>query len=351
MDSSGNYEKYLSPEQTTVSYRDIYATDGYPNLKAFYDFSARLENPEQYHLVCVNVDLRQASKVSREYGDNCLRQFALSLCGFYFFRIWAGKFNILVSDDELEELTDILDSNYTGIKVYYAVQDEPYSNDFEVIEAQRFKCIEQMYFNKTSKLRHENDGKAGDGVIGSTPVELRETSVKKYRKTMWQVNFKVTILKIHKEVMIYAFPLMRKSANESLPLLVVTDDMIEQEIYYNPNSLKTIVSIGGYKLNIIIRMSDDGQHLSPIIFAGRGSTEGDYRFETEIKEGCCFPSNFGKRLDDGRELYPVKKNITGACDYVLIDGTEAKYCTGDLTAYGQQYRVYLSEDFVELIPK
>lgn len=43
------------------------------------------------------------------------------------------------------------------------------------------------------------------------------------------------------------------------------------------------------------------------------------RTDIKTSEVVCIPAKFSKRIRAGKDIYPVRKNIKGTCNYVLLD--------------------------------
>lgn len=87
-----------------------------------------------------------------------------------------------------------------------------------------------------------------------------------------------------------------------------------------------------------------------------GDTDKNYQYSITPHEGVCVPVNFGKRIGKD-ELYPIKRNAEGLCDYVLLKNVDIDeehetqiVTSGILIKDGIKYGVYIDEDFIDLLP-
>lgn len=343
------YKSFMSETSMETTNREFYCEkSGIPNLKAFEVFTESIDFDDKYYLTCVNIDLRAINKAEGyASGSRVMRKFFLALeeLGVYVFRIQGEKFNILCKEDKKEELKKFLDEdNSDKYKVYYGMPEEPYSLftcDDLVEEGKRL-----MYADKKKKggLGDENTTDFLVGNKGNTPADLQETEFHKYISTMWFTKAKITVLEPFKEVMLYIYVTDFKPPYQSLPLLVVVDDLLEYRVFTATNVELTIEEIG-FRVNA--RFDKQGRLQTAIFPDGKGAKNCKIEF-TEKHEGVSIPSNFGKRVGKN-EIYPIKQNINGVCDYVLLtkDGAELND-TGLVDINGEKYGVYMDNESIDL---
>lgn len=343
------YKNFMSEEPKETTNREFYCEkNGIPNLKAFETFTESIDFDDEYFLTCVNIDLRATNKAEGyASGSRILRKFFLSLLELdvYAFRVQGEKFNILCKKDKLAGLKEFLDEdNSEKYKVYYGMPEEAYSLftcDDLIEEGKRL-----MYEDKHKKggVGDENTTDFLVGNKGNTPADLQETEFHKYISTMWFTKAKITVLEPFKEVMLYIYVTDFKPPYQSLPLLVVVDDLLEYRIFTGTNIELTIEEIG-FRINA--RFDKQGRLQTAIFPDGTNSKNCKFEF-TERHEGVSIPSNFGKRVGKN-EIYPIKQNINGVCDYVLLtkDGAELND-TGLIEIGGDKYGVYMDNESIDL---
>ena len=104
--------------------------------------------------------------------------------------------------------------------------------------------------------------------------------------------------------------------------------------------------IEGILFTINARFTRDG-HLNTSVF---NTDKGVCKIEINTTEGIYVPANFGKQVGS-REIYPIKKNIQGFCDYVLLENGKAELNTsGVISVNNKKYGVYLDDSCIDLIP-
>lgn len=340
------YENYFSEEELTTTRKAYFTTrKGFPNRKAFEDFGSKIGCG--YYLVCMNVDLRKANKSSYEYGSYVLRKFIMSLIddGYAVFHITGEKFNILVQGERIIELKNVLDSIYEDFNIYYGIiMTQEYTA--EKSAALITEGVAKMYQDKAMKKRERATEEL---LVRNTPPELQETSKRKFRCTTWYAVIELTVTKPEfKTVMIYVFPTEYKRPLATLKTIVVVDDMGELRTYYDTG---IEFGVGGVQFNLSCRFGRDG--LLTVAFF-KASENGEYKHEIFVHKGKCIPANFGKRIGDGREIFPVRKNVHGFFSYVLLnqkEDTAELNQEGTLQSAGITYGVYQDDEFIELIPE
>ena len=337
------YAEYSNEDNITVKKKDYYTEkDGFLNGRAFEDFVQRIDDTG-YRLICLNVDLRKANVASYSFGNYTLRRFILSFQECFCFRIQGEKFNFIVPVEKMESVKNKLDEPKlkNSCEIYYGTVDEPVTKDNykELIH----KCVCYMYEDKHSKHNHKHKQDTVIGDKGNTPAKLQETTLCKKRETMWYSIARVMITKpTAKEFTLYIFPTELRKPMETLPTIAVVDDFLQYRVYYDSNIR---FCVEGLWFIVNTRFDRDG-HLN---VAAYHSGEGQCEITTETHEGVCIPANFGKRVDNG-EIYPIKENIFGLCDYVFLSNgkaemnTEGVYVNGD-----EQYGVHMDDLHIDLI--
>ena len=263
------YQKYKSEEVVELPMKEIYEdNDGYPNRKAFDDFAEKLQKREcSYFLVCLTVDLDKANRKNRGTGNYALRKFILELKKIkncYPFRIQGEKFNIFVEQESLDELKELLEKPNNYYDLYYGISEKQYITDnSDESEKQIQVCVQMMYTDKSRKRSQKDKSDKIIGDKGNTPVEDRETDTCKNRKTMWYSVVSATVYEpIYKKVTIHIFPTQYCDPMASIPLVVVSDDMVNCRYFYG----KSIqFGVGKVRFTINAHFNNDG-HLNVSVF-------------------------------------------------------------------------------------
>ena len=225
-----------------------------------------------------------------------------------------------------------------------------YEKDYELIQ----KGIALMYQDKFSRINRNNKkNNMICGNKGNTPVELQETELRKYRKTMWYATIGLKVKSpVYKESTIYVYPTRLGHPLETIPILVVIDDMLKYRVEYGKD---VKFGIGGTMFSVNARFTREG-HLNVSFFKDSEGDEKNYDYTITKTEGECIPANFGKRIGKD-EIYPIKKNIQGGCDYVLFKNTDAEsnhepqiVTSGVIEMDNIKYGVYMDELSIDLIP-
>lgn len=341
------YDKYSSRETLNVSNKEFYTDkNSIPNANAFDDFTRNAEFNQEYYLVCLNVDL---SKVNQEEGyasgNRTLRKVYLALAGMnvYVFRIHGEKFNVLATKDKLQEVKEFLDRKNDKYNIFYGICENPYSS---VSAADAIaEGVRLMYEDKARKIGKKS-GSTSDNLMGNkpnTPEELRETDFVKHRNTMWYSVARITITKPEfSEFKLYIFPTDFRQPLESLPLIVVLDNMLDYRVFTG-NNIEIIEN--GAVINVNARFNAESQLITGVFPSRECSAKIEF---LEKNEGICVPANFGKRVNGG-EIYPIKQNINGVCDYVFYKDGKAKLDkTGLVDIDGKKYGVYMDNTSIRL---
>lgn len=354
MDSS--YQSYFSGEEIVISKKDYY-TDlyGYPNQAAFEDFAKNLyENEKEgtedsFYLICLNINLRKSNKISVAIGDHVMKKFFVDIQSnfdeAYIFRIQGEKFNVLIRDIDYYHLKEFLDKPNDAYEIYYGCTKEKYiyTRNDELIQ----KNICLMYQNKIEKKRQKKfKTHVENAKTDNIPAEFKETQTRKYISTMWYATAKVTVLEpIVKDFTLYIYPTKLTEPLASIPLAVVLDDFLSYRCYYGTN-IKFGVETIMFAVNA--RFSRDG-HLLVSVYST--DEEVECEFDIDTSEGKYLPSAFGKQLDNGRELYPLKKNIHGYFDFIILnpDNSIEINKSGIVTTNGKSYGVIKDQKCIDLI--
>lgn len=345
-----NYKSYTTADTYETTRRDFFCDQsGIPNAKAFEDFSNNIDFDEEYVLICLNIDLRATNnKEGYASGSRIMRKFYLALddMGVFAFRMGGEKFNVLCKKDKLQDLIAFLDKdNSEKYSIYYGSPKEPYNIFTSEDLIEEGKTL--MYADKHKKVG-KKEFLANDKLVGNkgnTPADLQETAVHKYRTTMWYSKVKITFINQFREINVYIFVTDFRNNYESLPLVVVLDDLIEYKAFYGNN---IVFKEEGIEFTINARFDRQGR-MQTAVFADREKAA-EVKLEfTEKHEGICIPATFGKRIGD-KEVYPIKQNVNGTCDYVLLDKDKVTIDrTGLITVNDTTYGVYMDAENIDLV--
>ena len=342
------YQHYKSTETVELSWKEVYEdSDGYPNKKAFDDFSKKIyENGREYFLICLTVDLSKANRKNYAYGSYILRKFIIALKkvkNCYPFRIQGEKFNVFVGQENLNELKILLDTPDENYDIYYGISEKEYVPDDS--EKQIQTCVQMMYMDKSKKRSQDDKSDKIIGNKGNTPVEDRETDTCKNRKTMWYAVVSAVVYEpVYKNVKIHIFPTQYCEPMASIPLVVVSDDMLNCRCFYGKNIQ---FGVGKVRFTINAHFDNDGS-LKPSVF---NINSGKCDLQVDTFEGDCIPANFGKRFGNG-EIYPFRQNIAGYCDFVYLEnGIAALNTTGIIADENNlPYSVHMDSQYINLMP-
>ena len=348
------YASFSSMEKVLMRKCDVF-TDmkGFPNDTAFQHFSIGFKEDEDYYLACVEVDLSEkANKRSRSMGDQALRKFCNVLMNeFFVFRISGNKFNVLCPKEMLGTMKERFDREDEDYTIYYGILEKPYS--FRHSIEQVMEGVMRMLQNKqerTIQLQTEN-------LIASrqlTPIELRETETKKYRKTMWYSKITIKVEKpVVSDATIYVFPTKNCEPMVSIPLVGVKDDLTEYHVSYDEHTLQ--FGVGSIMFTITARFNRDG-HMVTMVHNDSDDEKSRCTYHVETVEGICRPLNFGKRIvtDDGtmKEIFPIRQNGHGTFDYILFENGKAVMNTDGLVQMkGKEYEVHMDSESIDLIER
>lgn len=344
------YSQFKSDEQCVMTCRDYYTDrQGFINDNAFHKFISEIkENPDMpdLYLVCFNIDLRKSNAESTAVGDYELRKFIVSLEEYYVFRIQGEKFNMLVTKEQIPVVEAYLKKPSDKYTVYYGIVKEKPFRPATVIEERDLirKGVTLMFMNK-GEIKH---GYSPDDVIsgkGNTPKELQETATRKYRATMWYSEVRITVTEpFYKEVMVYAFPTEVKQAMQSIPTIVAAYDNVTYNVKFDS---QVKFGINGIVFNLTCRF-DREEHLTTTIFT---QDKCKYDIKTKNVEGVCIPATFGKRITPTKQIFPIRQNATGMCDYIALeDGVVTLNTDGVVVSpSGVRYGVVMDDKCIDLI--
>lgn len=345
------YRQYRSDDVIQFSCKDVFEdSDGYANGMAFEDFAEKTQTDNRrYRLVCMNIDLRRANKKNYAYGNYILRKFVLAMKkikGCYPFRLHGEKFNVLVEHDSLPELKTLLASENEWYDIYYGISETEYCYAEHSVQIRA--CVEKMYTDKSRKRNQQKKEKQTELIIGNkrnTPLNKRETDTFKNRSTMWYATVKANVYEpVYKTIMLYIYPTQYCDPMQSIPVLVIADDMLKYRYFYGK---EIRFGVGQVRFIINAHFDNDG-HLNVSVF---NINTGKCELTKEIREADCIPANFGKRFGAG-EIYPIKENIAGYCDFVYLENGTAELNTTGIVKHenGQEYMVHMDSQSIHLIP-
>ena len=348
------YKDYMDGGMITVAKKTVFTdVDGFLNDRAFRDFVENLNASDKYYLVCINVDLTTSNETKGyAFGTRVMRNVYLQLRErFFIFRVSGNKFNLLVAEDDLSNAEKMLNSNPPDLfTIYYGIaRNAPISKDN--ISQLRRTGAELMYQNKMARTNKRYEEIRDDVIVGdkgNTPPELQETDTHKFRETMWYgtMNLKETVPNV-REVTAYIFPTEYKEKMMSLHQIVVVDDLINTRVMMGNN---VVFGFDGMKFNVTSRFDNEG-HLNIVCFKDKES-QGNCEIALHSHEGSCVPASFGKRVGNGKELFPIKPTPYGTYSYVLWDKEKgvAEYDeTGIIKMDGKNYAVLANEEGIDLI--
>ena len=350
------YRHYLDTDKVEVERKLLYSdNDGFLNDIAFRNFAEHIDPNAEHkmNLICLNIDV-SASNNSKGYamGSRVLRKVYLQLKErFYIFRVNGDKFNIVVPNEHLEEAIYMLDSSseYPEMfSIYYGVVDEPVSS----CNYQQLRRIgkELMYHDKAVKSKKKLSDIRDDIIIGNktnTPLEMQETDTRKFRATMWYgiIDF-IDKSEAQLKKKLYVYPTEFKTDFALLNLVVVAENMDGYELFTG-NSVK--VSVDDMKYSVSARFAGDG-HLV-VSCRKYDNSFNPYIIGIDTYEGICIPAFFGKRISEGREIYPIRQHKNGICDFVVWDSTlntGVINTNGILIENGTEYAVSVDDTSIEL---
>lgn len=305
-----------------MRYKDLYCDkDGFPNEKAFLQFGMSINKEDNYRLICMNIDLQKANSIEGKgygYGNHLMRKLYINMKehGGYPFRIQGGKFNILVPNEKTAELSTLLSKENEDYTVYYGLVDEPYEWSKTTDLVDKGKSL--MYHDRDTKLQNQLSVKRQNPestLSSDTPQELRETPTFKYLKTMWYAHAKIVMsTPSYREANLSVFATARVNPLQNFPILVVLE-----EVGTNPRIMwiegRAEIGLGGATITVNMRLNKD-ESAALMLFVENGEAE----FKNKIvHNGVCLPANFGKRIGNGYEIYPVRPNAFGTFSYVKMN--------------------------------
>lgn len=347
------YDEYTSDKQVTVTKRELFTNgDGFPNENAFRDFAGQLKESDEYYLACIIVDLTESNKKGFAFGTLMLRKAFLRLKDkFFVFHIHGNKFNVVVSKADIELADKMLASeSEDNTKTYYGfVKDTPITGkNFEEI---RKRGVKLMYQNMALRTNKEAMDVRDDKIVGdkgNTPPELQETVTHKFRDTMWygEIQFEEIEPNV-RNITAYVFPTEYRSSLAAVNMVVIVDDLLNKRVF---TGTKVAFGFDGIRFTVTSRFDDEG-HLEIVYFKSKDS-KGTCRASLTSHEGVCIPASFGKRIGNGREIYPFKPNPFGTYNYVLWDKenqTATLDETGMVEMNGKLYAVHFHPTGIDLV--
>lgn len=349
-------EQYSSEELITVPKKKVYTDcEGYPNENAFRDFVSKLTEADGYNLVCFTVDVEDCNrKKGYAMGTLLIRQVITDLQDyFYVFHIHGNKFNLLIkgAEDRNLLLEHFNRENNQQYYIYYGIVDDMAITTANLKQVRRIG-IDRMnehkaYIMGKAQAKTHNEKIIGDK--GNTPIELQETKTRKFKETMWYG--KITINEFEpelREIIVYVFPTEYKPPLQALNMVAVVDNLVDCYAYTG-NEIR--FGIDGMRFAVYSRYDKEG-HLSITMFKSKESRSGQYKSSIECHEGICIPASFGKRVGNGQEIFPFRKNASGTYDYVLWD-KKTNHAEIDTTGFvqmdGKIYAVYADDKSIDLV--
>lgn len=371
-----SYNSYSSKEQfTIITKQELYSdTQGYLGNTAFEEFALHLGhilnkeieengNPPIFYLICISVDLRKSNKKSYNNGNKALQNFTNSVSDYFCFRIQGEKFNIIIDKKNIMVLKRILETENEDYDVYYGIVEEPFvpmtrNSLREYVE----KGIGKMYLNKSDVRKTKKEQ--------TVPAEFEETFLKKYMQTTYYFNGIINATKpIYKENAIWIFPTAVVPARITIPILLVTYDNVNG---YNVKYGKNIdFGFANAVYNCTARFTTNG--ICDILLLGKydkgdaslnlyNKFMGTYtpKWNDELGENN-YKETLGKRIDDNTQIFPVKQNVNGYYDYILMkrknnlykeneDDTYVELVeSGTIEINGKKYGVVMDEASIDLI--
>lgn len=347
------YEEYTSDKQVTVTKRELFTNgDGFPNEHAFRNFVSQLKESDEYYLACIIVDLDESNERGFAFGTLMLRKAFLRFKDkFFVFHIHGNKFNVIVHKDDIETAYQMLATESEGnAKTYYGfIRDTPITA--QNVEEIRRRGIELMYFNMATRTNQDAMDVRDDKIVGdkgNTPPELQETLTHKFRDTMWYGEIRFEEVEPNaRNIVAYVFPTEYRSNLAAVNMIVVVDDLLNKRVF---TGNKVTFGFDGIRFTITSRFDKEG-HLEIVYFKAKDS-KGTCRANLVAHEGVCIPASFGKRIGNGREIYPFKANPYGTYDYVLWDKegqTATLDDTGMVEMDGKVYAVHSHPTGIDLI--
>lgn len=347
------YNDYTSGGQVTVTKKELYTdSDGFPNDHAFRDFVGRLTESDEFYLVCVSVDLAESNKKSFAFGTLMLRKAFLRLKdSFFVFRVNGDKFNVVVPQADIETAEKMLASEIDGqARMFYGiVKDAPITKK-NCAELRKIG-VELMYQNKALRTNQQAMDVREDKIVGNkgnTPPELQETVTHKFIETMW---YDIAVFKEHepnvRDITVHFFPTEYKENQATVNMIAIVDDLLNTRVLTG-----TSITFGfdGIKFTATGRFDDKGQFNIVCFRSNDGRGKCDLKITAH--EGVCIPASFGKRIGNGKEIYPFKANPFGTHNYVLWDKenkTATLNETGIVEMNGKLYSVHFNAKGIDLL--
>ncbi len=197
--------------------------------------------------------------------------------------------------------------------------------------------------------RIEEKESIDESLIPNTSKEIDglETTERKSLLSMWfaktSLHF-VDTSKGYHEATIYSFPLEYKKAPfTSKSCIVVEDDRGEYQSYVATNHNFTI---GNTSFVLVVKFNKDGQITIAVV--SENDTTEIVELETTTHCGEFTPTTFGKTFFE-YEVFPIKKNINGLWDCVLVNGEDSFLSNGMEERDHCTYTFYQSDDYFEIV--
>lgn len=342
------YQDYLSTEKISISKSKLYTDNyGFPNDIAFNDFCKSLTGNEGLIMVCLIFDVTVSNNKDYQVGTEVLKKLYNQLKdSFYIFRYSGNKFNILSKANNLSRLKTMCDTcpaKYATI--YYGIVDECIVTS-ENYEEQCRIGVERMYKQKSAKA---SKTKLPISITEkqSIPAEYQENQTHKSIQTMWYGIIKFE----EKEPLPHTltaliYPTEYKDYPAPLNMVVVLDDKVNSRIFWGTN---VTIGFDGNRFDINCRINAEG-NLIIQCFPDRDN-KGVIDLTIKRHEGIYLPAEFGKQIDNNREIFPVKPNSYGSYDYVVWDKIEQKAeynSTGIVSSDNHIYTVTFNNKGIEL---
>ncbi len=201
-------------------------------------------------------------------------------------------------------------------------------------EEEKLLKIEEEARERKRQAEEKSKEEEDNGLIANTSLEVEglEDEKSKQLSAMWfsikEIEYQEGM--IYHTDKLYIYPLEYRKPLTSLPILVVKETDGEYETFTGTN-----VHIN----NILVsaRFMRDGTLKTSVVSE---NTEINTVKET-VHNGIYTPKNFGKKVENGY-LFPIRQNISGTCDSVLLEGDKATVLKG---AYNGQSLTLSEKEF------
>lgn len=294
------YSQYSSKEDVTITlpkckiYTDF---DGIPNELALWDF---MEKNKELSLASFCCDINQEEL---KKGIEILKQ------DFCVFKTGANQYYIPVKKEETQPVLEAISN---------------------VFKSKNIKC---EILNKFIKDNNWAESKK-DLLIKKQELWKALIVFKEQRPILRTIN-------------VHVFPTEYKPHNMTVNQIVVVDDLVYTRIFTG-NS----VSFGfdGNKFIVSSRFDKDG-NLCVMCFRDKDS-KGTTDMNITVFKGTDIPQNFGKKIREYEELYPIKPLPNGGYSYVLFNKNSKEVFfdeNGMIEVDGELYAVGVEDKGIELI--